>query len=96
MTWKRLLEGDLALRSLQAVEDVARALESYTPPADDPRFPSLASGAAGEALLHAYLALHNGDEHQAERAATLLETAEPLAGATQTVSQRLNAWRWQR
>ena len=80
MTWRPLLEGDLALRSLQAVEDVAQALESYTPPADDRRYPSLASGAAGEALLHAYLALHDGDEQQAERAAALLETAaEALA-----------------
>ena len=82
MTWRLLLEGDLALRSLQAVEDVARALESYAPPADDPRSPSLASGAAGEALLHAYLALHNGDEHQAERAATRLETAAQVLATT--------------
>ena len=74
MTWKPLLEGDLALRALQVVEDIARALESYTP-ADNLRFPSLAGGAAGEALLHAYLALHNGDEHQAERAAERLEAA---------------------
>jgi hypothetical protein len=29
-------------------------------------------GAAGEALLYAYLALHNGEEHRAERAAALL------------------------
>jgi len=82
MTWKVLLEGDLALRSMQAVEDIARALESYTPPADDPQFPSLAGGAAGEALLHAYLALHNGEEHQAERAATLLETAAQILATT--------------
>ena len=81
MTWRPLLEGDLALRSLQAAEDVARALESYTPPADDLRYPSLA-GAAGEAILHAYLALHNGDEHQAERAATLLETAAQALATT--------------
>ena len=81
MTWRLLLEGDLALRSLQAAEDVARALESYTPPADDLRYPSLA-GAAGEALLHAYLTLHNGDEHQAERAATLLETAAQALATT--------------
>ena len=75
MTWRPLLEGDLALRSLQAVEDVARALESYPPPADDLRFPSLSGGAAGEAVLHAYLALHNGNEDRADRAAALLETA---------------------
>jgi len=82
MTWRPLLEGDLAIRSLQAVEDVARALESYTPPADDLRYPSLAGGAAGEAVLHAYLALHNGDEHQAERAAALLETAAQVLATT--------------
>jgi hypothetical protein len=63
------------------VEDVARALESYTP-ADDLRYPSLAGGAAGEALFHAYLALHNGDEHQAERAAALLETAAQALATT--------------
>jgi hypothetical protein len=82
MTWRPLLEGDLATRSLQAVEDVARALESYTPPADDPRYPSLSRGAAGEAVLHSYLALHNGDEHQAERAATLLDTAAQALATT--------------
>ena len=82
MNWRPLLEGDLATRSLQAVEDIARALESYTPPADDRRYPSLAGGAAGEAILHAYLALHNGDEHQAERAATLLETAAQVLATT--------------
>ncbi len=82
MTWRPLLEGDLALRSLQAVEDVARALESYTPPADSLRYPSLAGGAAGEAVLHAYRALHNGDEHQAERAATLLDTAAQALATT--------------
>lgn len=80
MTWKPLLEGDPALRSLQAAEDVARALESYAP-ADDLRYPSLA-GAAGEALLHAYLALHDGDEHQAERAATRLDTAAQFLATT--------------
>jgi len=81
MTWRPLLEGDLALRALQAVEDVARALESYTPPADDLRFPAL-GGAAGEALLHAYLARHNGDDHQAERAAERLETAAEALATT--------------
>ena len=80
MTWRPLLEGDLAERSLRAVEDVARALESHTP-ADDLRYPSLA-GAAGEAILHAYLSLHEGDEHQAERAATLLDTAAQALAST--------------
>jgi hypothetical protein len=82
MTWRPLLEGDLAARSLQAVEDVARALESYTPPADGLRYPSLSGGAAGEAVFHAYLALHNGDEHRAEHAATLLETAAQALATT--------------
>ena len=82
MTWRPLLEGDLAIRSLQAVEDVARALESYTPPADNPRHPSLSGGAAGEAVFHTYLSLHNGDEHQAERAATLLDTAAQALATT--------------
>ena len=81
MTWRPLLEGDLAARSLQAVEDVARALESYTP-TDDRRYPSLAGGAAGEAVLHAYLALHNDDDHQADRAATLLDTAAQALATT--------------
>lgn len=81
MTWKPLLDGDLAVRSLQAVEEVALELESYTP-ADDRRYPSLSGGAAGEAILHAYLALHNGDEHQADRAATLLERAAQVLATT--------------
>lgn len=80
MTWRPLLEGDLARRALHAVEDVARALESYTP-ADDLRFPAL-GGAAGEAVLHAYLALHNGGDQQAERAAARLETAAEALATT--------------
>ena len=78
MIWRPLLEGDLAIRSLQAVEDVAHALESYTPPTDDLWSPSLSGGEAGEA----YLALHNGDEHQADRAAALLETAAQFLATT--------------
>lgn len=75
MIWQPLLEGDPARRALQAVEDIARALEDFTPPVDDQRLPSLAGGAAGEALFHAYLALHTGDEQPAERAAERLDTA---------------------
>lgn len=82
MTWRPLLDGDLAARSLQAVEDVARALESFTPPADDRRYPSLSGGAAGQAVLHAYLALHKDDEQEAERAATLLDTAAQALATT--------------
>jgi hypothetical protein len=82
MTWKPVLEGDLAARATQAVEEVARALDTYTPSLDERRFPSLAGGAAGQALFHTYLALHTGDEQQAERAATLLETAADALAST--------------
>lgn len=81
MTWRPLLEGALAARALQAVEEIARDLESYTP-MDDRRYPSLAGGAAGEAVFHAYLSLHGGDEHQAERAAALLDTAAQALATT--------------
>lgn len=82
MTWKPLLEGELAARTMQAVKDVARALGRYERPAGEPHFPSLGGGTAGEALLPAYLALHGGDEEPAERAANLLDTATEAVATT--------------
>ncbi len=82
MTWRPLLDGELATRSLQAVEEIAHALELHPPPTDGRRYASLAGGAAGEAVLHAYLALHNGEEPPAERAAMLLEAASQALATT--------------
>lgn len=81
-SWKPLLTGDLAARALQAVEEIARALDERSLEGADPRYASLAGGAAGEALLHAYLSLHSGDEQQAERAAALLEAAAEALAST--------------
>jgi lantibiotic biosynthesis protein len=82
-SWKPLLTGDLAAQVSRTVEEIARALDHLSS-ADAPeqRHASLAGGDAGEALLHAYLFFHSGDEQRAERAATLLETAVEALAST--------------
>jgi len=82
-SWKPLLTGDLAVQVSQTVEEIVQALDHFSPAdAPEPRHPSLAGGAAGEALLHAYLFFHSGDEQRAERAAALLETAVEALAST--------------
>jgi hypothetical protein len=79
-SWKPLLTGDLAAQASQAVAEIVRALDAFPVAAPEQRYASLAGGSAGEALLHAYLALDSGGEPQVERAAALLESAvEALA-----------------
>lgn len=80
--WRPLLQGDLAARALQAVDDITAALDSLGPSVAEPRGASLAGGAAGLALYHAYLSLHSGEERQADRAADLLETAAEALAST--------------
>jgi hypothetical protein len=86
--WRPLLTGDLAARALQAVDEIAAALDSSDPSgspaavAAEARGASLAGGTAGQALLHAYLHLHSGDDRQADRAADLLETAAEALSST--------------
>jgi lantibiotic biosynthesis protein len=76
--WKPLLQGDLAEQARQAVQEIASALPTVTP--GEVQSSSLAGGLTGEALFYTYLALHNGDESAAERAAQLVEqAAETLA-----------------
>jgi hypothetical protein len=72
-TWHPLLTGTPADRILEAVHEIAAALPSAASP-------SLAGGQAGQAVFHAYLALQEEDEAQADRAAALLDSAvEALA-----------------
>lgn len=72
-TWHPLLTGTAADRISEAVHEIAAAL----PPAASA---SLAGGQAGQALFHAYLAVHEQDEAQADRAVALLDSAvEALA-----------------
>jgi len=80
--WKPLLTGDLAAQVSQTVEEIAQALDDFPADTLGQRHASLAGGVAGEALLHAYLFLHNGDEQRAERAAALLETAVEALAST--------------
>jgi len=78
--WRPLLAGDLAARARRAVDDIRVALEALTSSGF-----SLAGGAAGQALFHAYLALDSGDERQADLASGLLESAtEALASTVMT------------
>jgi len=60
--WRPLLTGDLAAQALQAVDEIAAALDSYGSgsPDQESRSASLAGGTAGQALLRAYLHLHTG------------------------------------
>ena len=77
--WKPLLQGDLAEQARQAVQEIASALPTGSP-AGEMRSSSLAGGLTGEALFYTYLALDNGDDAAAERAAQLVEqAAETLA-----------------
>lgn len=77
--WHPLLEGSAAEQVSAAVHEIAAALPA--PPFEqDARGASLAGGQAGQALFHAYLALAENDEAQADRAAVLLDSAvEALA-----------------
>lgn len=77
--WHPLLEGSSAEPVSAAVHEIAASLPAV-PLSDDPRGASLAAGQAGEAVFHAYLALAENDETQADRAAALLDGAvETLA-----------------
>jgi hypothetical protein len=81
-SWLPLLTGDLAAKALATVAEIVRALDDKDRETTDPRFASLAGGTAGEALFHAYLALHSGEEQPAERAAALLESAVDTLATT--------------
>lgn len=67
-TWHPLLSGPPADRTLEAVHEIAATLPSASEA-------GLAGGQAGQAVFYAYLALHDNDEAQADRAAALLESA---------------------
>lgn len=85
--WRPLLEGELADRAWETVNDIAEALETWSPGEAPSRRPSdpgfaIGGGTAGQALFHGYLAEAGveGAERQAERADQLLERAiESLA-----------------
>jgi hypothetical protein len=78
MTWKPVLESDLAERARAMARSVAAALDV----ADfDPRATGLAAGPAGLALFHAYLAEAEGDAAGAARArAALVAALAPREG----------------
>jgi hypothetical protein len=76
-TWLPLLEGPLAAEALEAVHQIAAALPAAGSTASN-RGASLAGGQTGQALFHAYLALHEDDESEANRAAELLDSAAEL------------------
>ncbi|HKV10983.1 MAG TPA: lanthionine synthetase C family protein [Thermoanaerobaculia bacterium] len=77
--WHPLLAGPGAERVSAAVHEIAAALASAPLPPEG-RGASLAAGQAGQAVFHAYLALAENDEAQADLAAALLDGAvEALA-----------------
>jgi hypothetical protein len=85
--WRPLLSGQLAARALAAARDIAGVTACGIIHA--PRRPvpqetalwetSLASGLAGQCLLHAYLALHGDGDAHAETAMTQLDQATDAA-----------------
>ena len=85
--WRPLLEGDLADRARETVNDIAEALVAWSPGEapgrrqSDPGF-AIGGGMAGQALFHGYLAeagVPDAERH-AERADQLLDQAiESLA-----------------
>ncbi|MEM9554026.1 MAG: lanthionine synthetase C family protein [Acidobacteriota bacterium] len=70
--WGPLLEGPDADRAWEAIHAIAKSLEA--PPSDGALPANLASGAAGQALFFAYLALATDDEHWLDVACDYLET----------------------
>jgi hypothetical protein len=76
-TWRPLLEGPLAEEVLGAVHEIADSLPTAGD-GESGRSASLAGGQTGQALFHAYLALHGQDDTQAGRAAELLDSAAEL------------------
>lgn len=78
MGWQPLLTGAAAEEAQASVRTIAEAIEERADPGDDA---SVASGAAGFALLNAYLAVATDDTEAEERAIAWLERAlEGLGG----------------
>lgn len=81
-SWQPLLSGDLANRAMEAVVSIAEDIPTRAgwnrlrnTDAAGPWHAGLASGAAGQALFYAYLALHTGEERWADQALELLDRA---------------------
>jgi hypothetical protein len=72
MGWQAVLTGSAAAEAQRAVQEIAAAIEDHADPGDDV---SLASGAAGFALLNAYLAVATDDTEAEERTFVWLERA---------------------
>lgn len=88
--WRPVLDGDLADRTLEAVfaiaEDILRVPGRTSLEAGDWQErvsgATLASGAAGQALLYSYLALHTGEDRWADLAMDFLDRAGEVASST--------------
>jgi lantibiotic biosynthesis protein len=85
--WRPLLSGQLAARALAAAREIAGVTARGVTHAAGHPIPqetalwetSLASGLAGQCLLHAYLALHGDGDAHAETAMTQLDRATDAA-----------------
>jgi lantibiotic modifying enzyme len=95
-SWRPLLEGEIADRTLEAVLAIAEDIPSragwvhpkVTGPAEVSWRASLASGLAGQAVFYGYLALHTEEERWADLALDLLDQAGE-AVASQPMSESL-------
>lgn len=77
--WRPLLTEDLAEEARKAVLEIAAALER---PGEGPADPTVASGSAGLALFHTYLALALADDRWADAAAAWFDhMVEAVASA---------------
>src|SRR5215213_784389 len=89
--WPPLLTGDLADRAFSVVEDVAAAIargEGRPPAGLTPNKltiwqSALSAGAAGQSLLHAYLAFDGRGDSHADLAIELLDKASDAAATVQ-------------
>lgn len=72
MSWRPLLEGELAHRAEQSVAEIAQALAG---PAGEADHPSYANGNAGIAVFFGYLAVERGEQRLADLADQKLSQA---------------------
>jgi lantibiotic modifying enzyme len=83
MSWKPILEGELASLALESVQAILADLQANASPSDQP---SLAGGTAGLAVLHGYLAQGEDRSAHAIAAHRLLQASLAAVTARPTVA----------
>jgi hypothetical protein len=97
--WRPLLAGKAAAQALSAAREIAAVTSRGVTHAPDRPVPegiavwenALASGRAGQCLLHAYLALHGAGDAHAGTATALLDQAIDAAAVLPMTASRSGA-----